>query len=371
MKIAILTILDNWENYGSVLQMLALKNWLTMSGNEVCFVKPPKRLDMIQRDINSYVGYKVDKKKNLYIFRKLYKYMRTPFYIGKIVIVQTYNRIRYRKLFRRVSVEKIKDVDLVIVGSDTLWDLNNPAFKDSFYWGKDILDYGAPVVTYAVSSDNLEELNIIKYPWLLECISKFQHISVRDYHTQKIVSKLYTKDIPVVCDPTLLCPETLEIKSVNIKKEYILIYAFELDENEIECIRQFAKQENLLIVCAMGLSRYNFADINLDCGFNGFSGIVRCASYVYTSTFHGCMFSIIHNKNTIYKVQNNKVKDLIDRFGLSHRVFYDHISPQQFRNMMKEKVDIDRLNKVKKSFRLESEKYLKNILDEVRSGNEK
>lgn len=371
MKIAILTILDNWENYGSVLQMLALKNWLTMLGNEIYFVEPPKRLDMIRRDISNFIGYKIDKNKNLYMLRKINKYIKTPYYIAKIVIGQMYNRICYRKLFRRINIEKIKDVDLVIVGSDTLWDLDNPAFNDSFYWGKDILDYGVPVVTYAVSSDNLKELNITKYPWLLECISKFQHISVRDYHTQKLVSKLYAKDIAVVCDPTLLCPETLEIKNVDIKKEYILIYAFELDENEIECIRQFAKQEKLLIVCAMGLSRYNFADINIDCGFNGFSGIVRCASYVYTSTFHGCMFSIIHNKKTIYRVQNNKVKDLIDRFGLSHRVFYDHISPQQFRNMMKEKVDIDRLNKVKYSFRLESEKYLKEILDEVRSGYEK
>lgn len=366
MKIAILTILDNWENYGAVLQMLALKNWLTRLGNEVYFVKPPARLDMVRRDICSFIGYKIDKNKSLYVLRKINKYIRVPYYVAKIAIGQTYHRIYYRKLFRRINVERIKDVDLVILGSDTLWDLENPAFNDSFYWGKDIFDYGVPVATYAVSSDNLKELNLSKYPWLAECISKIRRISVRDYHTQKLVSCLYTKDISVVCDPTLLCPETLEIKSVNIKKEYILIYAFDLSENEIECIKQFAQQEKLLIVCAMGLSRYNFADINIDCGFEGFSGVVRCASYVYTSTFHGCMFSIIHNKKTLYNVKNNKVKDLIDRFGLSQRVFHDNISPNQFRDMMIENLNIDKLNSIKDSFRLESEKYLEEVLDEVR-----
>lgn len=367
MKIAILTILDNWDNYGSVLQMLALKNWLTMLGNDVFVVNPPKRLGMIRREIINYIeDYKIDKSKSLYFLRVINKCIRIPYFAVKTIVCQTYNRFRYRKMFHRINTNNIENVDLVILGSDTLWDLENRVFRDSFYWGKELFNYDVPIVTYAVSCDNLSILDDKKYPWILECIPKFRHISVRDYHTRELVKPHCSKKVAVVCDPTLLCPDTLELKRILIRKRYLLIYAFELTDIEIECIKQFAKQENLVIVCAMGLRKFDFADINIDCGFDGFSSVVREASYVYTSTFHGCIFSIIHNKKAIYRTVSNKIADLINTFELSYRVFNDDMSPDQFSYIMKEELNIDKLNRMKNSFAIESQKYLLNVIDEVK-----
>lgn len=367
MRVAILTIVDNWENYGSILQMLALKNWLEMSGNEVFFVAPPKRLDMVRRDIVNYIGdYKIDRNKRLYVLRRINKCIRVPLFIVKTLVRQTYNRIRYNSMFHRIEIEKVRDVDVVILGSDTLWDVTNRAFQDSFYWGKEIFDYRVPIITYAVSADATEKLDIIKYPWIIECIPHYRNISVRDKHTKAIIEPYYSKSIAIVCDPTLLCPETLSIKKINIKKNYLLIYAFELTQTEIDCIKHFAKEENLIIVCAMGLRKYGFADINMDCGFDGFSEIVRQASYMYTSTFHGCMFSIIHNIKTMYKANSIKTKELIEKFNLSYRVFYDEMLPSEFSKTMKHELNINMLDETKSSFCKQSRVYLENILAEIK-----
>lgn len=366
MKIAILTILDNWGNYGAVLQMLALKNYLTMLGHEVCFVRPPERLEMIRYDISNYIrNYSIDKKKKLYILRIINKYIRILYYALKTFISQIYYRCRYRRIFRRIDLKNIKNVDLVIMGSDTLWDLENRIFQDSFYWGDEILDQGVQIITYAVSCDSLEKLDVKKYPWILKCIPKIRSISVRDYHTKNLVKKYSDKDIAVVCDPTLLCPNTLELKKINIKKRYILIYAFELNDIEVECIKWFAKKEDLLIVCAMGFTKFDFADRNIDCGFEGFSRVVRGAAYIYTSTFHGCMFAIIHNKKALFRAKNNKIIDLINRFELMDRVFDDSMSPIQFSYRIKADLNIEKVESIKKSFVRESKKYLQNVLDEM------
>lgn len=366
MKIAILTILDNWDNYGSVLQMLALRNWLSMLGNEVYFVKPPRRLDMIRRDILNYIkDYKIDKNMNLYLLRVINKCIRISCYIVSTSVEQILKRIRYKKVFQRISIKSIRDIDLVVLGSDTLWDLDNRTFQDSFYWGEEIIGLGVTIISYAVSCDSLEVLDVNKYPWISECISRFHSISVRDYHTKKLVQLYNFKDISVVCDPTLLCPETLELKKIEIAKRYILIYAFDLNDVEMKCIKEFAQEENLFVICAMGLRKYSFADINVDCGFEGFSSIVRGAAYVYTSTFHGCMFSIIHNKKAVYKAKNNKIVDLLTRFELSNRIFEDDMSSEQFGNIMKQNLNHERLNYIKESYRLESQTFLQKVFDEI------
>jgi hypothetical protein len=95
----------------------------------------------------------------------------------------------------------------------------------------------------------------------------------------------------------------------------------------------------------------------------GWLSWVRHASFVVTNSFHGVMFSLIFNVPFVAILihgkkgsMNARISDVLERVGLSHRVFEP--GEEVGRAMLDEKIDWASVNRALAAFRAESIAYL-------------
>lgn len=318
MKIGIITVHDS-ANFGSFLQAYALKEALLKMGHDIYFIKTRSRKDAFKVFLKGSKNIR----KITFNTRKYYKFMKD---INK---------------FREMELTNLNEnsLDVLIIGSDELWNVNTPVFRKECFYGIDI-----PVkkkITYAISSGSATYNEIKKYPNLIEGIKKLDKIFIRDDLTKSNVKSITGKECDFTCDPTFLMDvEYLKIKyDVLIKDKYILIYSYAFNDRQKEFIIKFAKKYSLKIVSA-GLYN-NWCDINLNCTPLEFSDVIRKSEYVITTTFHGTIFSILNKKDFITFEGSNKVKDVLERTGLTHRLFNTDKSFNEFEKNIMKKIDFD------------------------------
>ena len=158
-------------------------------------------------------------------------------------------------------------------------------------------------------------------PHFKENVYKFSTLSARDQKSIEVLEKILGRKVELVIDPTLLQGTEYfckcQSKKIVERKKYLLLYTYDilLTEKEITLIKSFAKAKNLKII---SLGNYiNFADESILCTPEQFLVYFQEASYVFTNTFHGTMFSIIYRKNCgILSNHQAKVDEAILQFHL-------------------------------------------------------
>lgn len=133
------------------------------------------------------------------------------------------------------SIEFLKeqDYDMIVVGSDEIWNLKRGIFSRPFP-NAYFLDPSLKTlkVSYAASANrmNFQSLTNSEIKTLQKHFSYFDKISVRETHTEKILKKLRFGDIVRVPDPTILVDipkvgieELLQSRGINIDKPILCI----------------------------------------------------------------------------------------------------------------------------------------------------
>ncbi len=72
--------------------------------------------------------------------------------------------------------DKKEKLDLFILGSDEIWNVQRKIFQNPIYYGKDL----SPVISYAVSVGDSEGKDFLPFHEVTECIRKIEFLSVRD-----------------------------------------------------------------------------------------------------------------------------------------------------------------------------------------------
>lgn len=207
--------------------------------------------------------------------------------------------------------------DVSIVGSDEVFNFNNATYCKFPYFNGSNLNT-QKLISYAASigASNYKKLlikNFLRYCGL----RKFDNISVRDKRTEKFVKIFYKKKISIDVDPTLLVDFDSELISSTFEK-YVLVYTYGLKEEHIRFIKKFAEKRGLKIIATGAYCAW--CDFNLAVSPFEWIGLVKNADYIFTSTFHGTIFSIKYQKQFIALVDNaRKVKELLDMLGISER----------------------------------------------------
>ena len=223
MKIGIITF-QNAENYGAVLQCKALYTYLVASGNDVRVID--YRSPVVERP-----------------YRILPKFRKNIFILVRQYIGAIYN---YRGLIKRkakfqqfladfnktsqMGIDEVCktsfDYDLIIAGSDQIWNPNITGGFDKVYF----LDFGGRFrrAGYAIS------LGDVNYPQFAEqqfydYIRRFDYLSLREPDAADFVSKKLGRKLPQVLDPTLLLTKQqwdniLESTVVKVPQKYIFVY---------------------------------------------------------------------------------------------------------------------------------------------------
>lgn len=210
-----------------------------------------------------------------------------------------------------------KDYDVSIIGSDEVFNYNNrtygriPYFNGSNVNSKKIISYAA-----SIGAANYKKLlirNFVRYCGL----KKLDHVSVRDERTEKFVRIFYKKNISRDVDPTLLVDFEEEIVHLKFDK-YVLVYTYGLKTEHIRFIKKYAGERGLKIIATGAYSPW--CDANLVVSPFEWIGLIKNADYIFTSTFHGTIFSLKYHKQFVALVDNAvKVKELLEQFNITER----------------------------------------------------
>lgn len=320
MNIGIITVHDS-ANFGSFLQAYAMKLALEDLGHNVKFIKTRSDRKVKKVFMGSIKDYNT-------FFRNFF-YNNAKYY-------------EFKKDFNRNPEILLKNVnedtfDIVIIGSDELWNVNTPVFRKKHFYGDKILTDRK--IAYAISCGNANKDDMAKYPKILDLIKKIDRIYVRDENTKCIMKDLLNIDCEMVCDPTFLVDvDRLQVSYINpIKEKYILIYTYYLQEEMIEKIKRFAQEKKLKLVSVC--MKQDWCEYNINCSPLEFSQVIKDAEYVVTTTFHGTIFSILNEKKFISIPASCKVNDLLKKLELSDRIINKEDSYKKIEKKINEEID--------------------------------
>ncbi|WP_281085008.1 polysaccharide pyruvyl transferase family protein [Segatella bryantii] len=199
------------------------------------------------------------------------------------------------------------DYSAFLVGSDQLWLPSNIAGD---YYTLNMVPDAVPKIALATS------FGISELPWKYglkaqKFLTRIDHVSVREITGQKLVKKWAGRDVPVVCDPTVMFTADEWSEALNAKddgkryakgQEYIFVYFLGNNPWERNIVKKVQRQLNIKIVQLAHLDEYvkrdvGFADfMPYDVGPKEFVELVRDAKYVFTDSFHCSVFSMLNHK---------------------------------------------------------------------------
>lgn len=329
MKIGILTF-HRAVNYGALLQAYALYEFLKALGHDAYMIdyRPvyitdryrPYELIMPSGDLSLPLKLKYV----LRSFMAVPSRFRRNLYFGQFV----------KRNFNLSSLYKHCRFDMVVVGSDQIWNPDKTDGIDPVYFGLETDP--AYTVAYAAScgsSDSIQAADIEEI--FFNYLSNVRRISVREKSLADYIWKRTGRRVEVVADPVLLAgAEVFRKIAVRHKhpRQYLLLFQISLEPEAIRCAGRMAESMDLDLVC-MTSSSVSLKDRTVidSASPEEFIGYIMDASYVVTSSYHGTVFSILFEKNfnmlSFDDKNSERMVQLLALLGLERKMMYKYSDP--------------------------------------------
>lgn len=378
-------------NYGSMLQAYATQMALDKLGyeNETIDItgfngeiKRAKIKYFVKASLNSGILLtKIGRAKDT-IVRKLSK----SEYTENVRIRDDKFRAFGRKYFRLSPVYKSKtelsekckkNYSAVLVGSDQLWLPGNIAAD---YYTLSFVPENINSIAYATSfgqsslpKDSAKRASVF--------LRKIKHISVREESGQKLVKELADRNVPVVCDPTLLFTGeewmAIQQNEAIVKEPYIFCYFLGSNTTHRKFVERLKKETGYKAIILPHIDEYvkadeECSDIRMyDVDPADFLNLIRNASYVCTDSFHCSVFSILYQRkfftfrrfaSSNKQSTNSRLDTLFNLTGIEGRLMNGDENIEQCIAM---EIDFDTAQAKLAALRKESYDYLQDaLLDE-------
>lgn len=267
----------------------------------------------------------------------------------------------------------------ILVGSDQLWLPGNIAAD---YYTLNWVPRTVNTIAYATSfgqadlpRDSRKKASVF--------LQRIRHIGVREESGQKLIKQIVDRDVPIVCDPTLLFSGTewLSIQNPDplFSEPYIFAYFLGNNPPHRSFVKKLSLETGCKIVALPHLDEYvksdcNYADYTpyeIDPG--EFINLIRNAKYVCTDSFHCSVFSLQYEKtffafrrysrNTMSST-NSRLDTLFRIAGVDNRILS---GDEEISECLSRKIDYSTVNKCLESIRAESYEYLRHSLADDRS----
>ena len=299
MKIGIITF-HFVNNYGGVLQAYALYKTMSNYGeveivdyrnNFICMTDLIRVLPITSniQEIRSGISTISDRRNRLKKFKE---------FVDQNMILSSCRYYSDVDLMR-----KPQDYDLVICGSDQIW---NPyltlGIKKAYFcqWAKN-----TRIIAYAPSFGTSKLLPIHRNT-IKKYLKNIDKISVREKEGKYLIDGMGYKS-EVMVDPCLLLSkekwmELLPEQNKNVPK-YILVYMMQNDKKIYESIGRIKQKTGYKVI---EISRYGFKSSNvdelaIDVGPIEFLDYINNAEIVITNSYHGFIFSMLFEKKLFFK----------------------------------------------------------------------
>lgn len=292
MKIGILTF-HRAHNYGAVLQCYALQEIMKRMGHDVHVIdyRQPwieefyKLLSIsLLRNSEGLSG------KFSYLKKNLKKFLQAPLRSRHFNMF----RLNFLDITMPSSDDIPQDYDIYVIGSDQLWSLHCLGGQiDEVYFGKFRHKPGSRIIGYAISAD-MKSVEAIEsdLPFLT---SGFDALSMREKAVAQKVASASGMTCDACIDPILLTDKDMWTPLINRRwknRKYVLVYEVRRKEEDKGLLRSQAEKIASEIgggceVIDLSMVRHSVSD---------FVSLFRYASYIVTTSFHGCAFSVIFER---------------------------------------------------------------------------
>ena len=356
MRIAQVTS-NSYSNYGNVLQKYALNRTLKKFADWVEVLWLNEKFFWVE------TGAAPNPPKYI---RETYPldFQRWYFYEAvRLAKIKDFDSRYITTRFNIPYVEEIgDDYDFFIIGSDQVW---NP------HWCIGFLEFAPKEkrISYAPSIAAPEIPDKDKN-YFRNGISSFNHVSVRESTSVRLVEELTGKKPELVLDPVMMltADEWRDISKPPVwfnharKQKYILSYC--LRAFPPPALKIFADKFNLSIINLLDITSYNHYTIDPA----EFVWLIDNAALVYTNSFHATVFSILFRKPFVCyeylekpdeRLAERRMPDLLQMFGLSNR----QVTPKENYSLKSPlEIDFSKRDKVLPKERAKSFKFLANAL---------
>ncbi|QJD96826.1 polysaccharide pyruvyl transferase family protein [Mucilaginibacter robiniae] len=330
LKIGVLTF-HRCINYGSYWQARGLVEGLQSRGHEVVL------LDHYSRRVN-FAEWKcalqpvlpthVPKSDHAIYRKKMEKFF------------SLFETLPLSPAFELDDPSQMEEYDVVVVGSDEVWNLSHP------WYGYCPLFYGDGIkakhlISYAASFGNYDATWGLNPDWAKKLLN-FESISVRDENSRTIIKNALGFEPEMVLDPCLqfaIHPDERDLS--HLPKPYVALYGHNFTEFFIREIRAWANQRNLPLV-SIGY-RNDWADENwLTADPHDFANFMAKSEAVVTNFFHGCVFALINSKPFVCETtpyRSNKLIGLMTKVGGEKHLITEGTPAEIYHARLSEPVD--------------------------------
>lgn len=303
MKIGILTHFHKSTNYGGVLQAYALCKYLNDHGHVAQQILYHQRVTKVSEA--SITPKEFVQKVFARIERRVYKRKNNEIKLRReAAFAEFRDRVPHtsREYTKDTIGQVAQEFDAFITGSDQVW---NPIWHDSSYL-LDFVGQDTPKLSYAASI-GVSHLDLSQQAMFQKCLDGFRDISVRETAAAALLSPMLGQEVKVCLDPTLLLSADDWDTVASERKtdgKYVFMYFLGDDITAMKAAERFAKEKGLKLVLIpdlLGTYRKNDRKIEgekiADATPCDFISLIKHAEYIFTDSFHACVFSLLYQKN--------------------------------------------------------------------------
>lgn len=321
-KVGIITF-HRAENFGAVMQTYALQEALRSFGAESFIID--HRNGNIESQYHILNPSILWSRKNVLV--SLMNYLGR-FKSLKSRRIKKKGYIDFRNEYLNVVAEsKWKECDVLITGSDQVWNLHLTGGFDDFYFLNLPHVKNQKRISYAASSDkDPKELLKQNSELVTAALENFDRLSVREEFLKDKLQKLIDRDMAVLPDPTFLL-DVSKYDEIAIKpkeKGYVCVYHMTPASEGRELAERIASKLGLDVVELFGGYEVIKSGhiCKADLSPRELLGYLKYADQIVTTSFHGIAFSVKFGKNfwVIDKGDNFRQKNILNKLGLNDRL---------------------------------------------------
>ncbi|MDQ3292220.1 MAG: polysaccharide pyruvyl transferase family protein [Bacteroidota bacterium] len=240
-----------------------------------------------------------------------------PLYREKILkFFRLFDSLPLSQRFQLENPAEMENYDVVVVGSDEVWNLSHPWFGGcSLFYGDGVR--AERLVSYAASFGNYDATWGMDPSWA-EKLKNFDKISVRDANSQTIIKNALGFEPEMVLDPCLQFPVNPDDRTLaHLQKPYVAVYGHNFTDSFANEIKVWAKKKGLPLI-SIGY-RNDWADEQwLTADPHDFAHFMAQAEAVATNFFHGCVFALRNAKPFVCETtpyRRYKLQGLMAKIG--------------------------------------------------------
>lgn len=365
MRIGVLT-LPLHTNYGGILQAYALQRVLQDMGHDVVLLDSYPQCPTLKP---------FPLQQMFYLKRLLMKivapHKAIPLFYEKEAIVHYFKKTHIRQFYRQHVLHvpfgvgttlNPNDFDVLIVGSDQVWrPMYSPNIFDAYLSFAQSWSH-VKRIAYAASFGTAEwEYSDEQTSECRRLAQMFAAVSVREESGVTLCKEHLGIDASWVLDPTLLVDPRHymeHIKRVPRKFSSRMFFSYMLDETEEKnsIIQHIIESYGYYLIVCKNIDDAANVDLpSVESWLRSFYD----AEFVFTDSFHGCVFSIIFNKPFVVYGNVNRgmarFHSLLSQFGLEDRLV---TTLEEAVRVVPLPIDWDRVNNSLSGLRKKSQEFL-------------